>query len=68
MLPLVTEPWDCAIDDDIQTHRESGDSPFAPFARAGYRACLRVPIRLNGEMVGLLGFFSKLAGLYTHED
>ena len=62
---LVTEPWDCQIIDNMQVDSASKDNPFA---LAGYRACLRVPVRLNGEIAGLLAFFSKRPGMYKHED
>jgi transcriptional regulator with GAF, ATPase, and Fis domain len=65
MRHLLTEPWDSLIVDNMQADAETKDSAFA---RLGYRGCLRVPIRLNGELAGLLGFFSKTAGIYTQAD
>ena len=65
LLYLLTEPWDSHIVDDLQADPDGTDTPFA---RAGYRSCLRVPIRLNGEIAGLLAFFSRTVGLYTYTD
>jgi transcriptional regulator with GAF, ATPase, and Fis domain len=62
---LLTEAWDSQIFDDLQAIEEGRRSPVG---RLGYRAMLRVPIRLEGEMVGLLGFFSNTVGFYTHAD
>jgi transcriptional regulator with GAF, ATPase, and Fis domain len=62
---LLTEPWDAHIAADLQAlpdWRESG------FARADMHSLLRVPIRIDGELVGILGFFSRKVGLYTQED
>jgi transcriptional regulator with GAF, ATPase, and Fis domain len=62
---LVTELWDFHIADDIQLHPDGRDSPFA---RIGMHSLLRVPIRLEGKLVGLLAFFSKQIGAYTQDD
>ena len=62
---LFTEPWDSQVIDNMQVDPGSKGNPFT---LAGYRACLRVPVRLNGETTGLLSFFSRTADLYRPED
>jgi two-component system response regulator HydG len=62
---LLNEQWESHIVGDIQLHPDGRDSPFA---RIGMHSLLRVPIRLEGELVGMLGFFSKQVGLYTEDD
>ena len=62
---LLTEPWDSHISPDLQTMPDWRDSGFA---RAGMHSLLRVPIRIDGELVGILGFFSREVGLYTQDD
>jgi transcriptional regulator with GAF, ATPase, and Fis domain len=62
---LLTQPWDSQISADLQTMADWRDSGFA---RAGMRSVLRVPIRVDGELIGILGFFSRELGLYTQDD
>jgi transcriptional regulator with GAF, ATPase, and Fis domain len=62
---LLTQPWEFHIADDIQLHP---DGRHSPFARIGMHSLLRVPIRLDGELVGMLAFFSKQVGAYTQDD
>src|SRR5262245_28801050 len=63
--PLLTEAWDFQIVDDLQIDPEGR---VTPFARLGYRSYLRVPIRLGGELVGILAFFLRARGAYTQAD
>jgi two-component system response regulator HydG len=62
---LVTQSWEYHIVDDIQQHPDGRSSPFA---RIGMHSLLRVPIRLEGALVGMLAFFSKQVGAYTQDD
>jgi two-component system response regulator HydG len=62
---LLTEPWESHISDDIQLHP---DGRATPFARIGMHSLLRVPIRLEGQLVGMLAFFSKQIGAYSQDD
>jgi transcriptional regulator with GAF, ATPase, and Fis domain len=62
---LLTEPWEAHISEDLQTMPDWRDSGFA---RAGMHSLLRVPIRIDGELVGILGFFSREVGRYTQDD
>jgi transcriptional regulator with GAF, ATPase, and Fis domain len=62
---LVTEHWDSHIADDIHMHPDGVNTPMA---RVGMHSLLRVPIRLEGELVGMLAFFSKQIGAYTQDD
>ena len=63
--PLMTAPWDTHIVDDLATSLEGLDNPFA---QGGHRSMLRVAIRLDGEMVGALAFFSRRAAAFSHPD
>jgi transcriptional regulator with GAF, ATPase, and Fis domain len=62
---LVTEHWDSHIADDIHTHPDGVNTPMAG---VGMHSLLRVPIRLEGELVGMLAFFSRQIGAYTQDD
>jgi GAF domain-containing protein len=70
---LMTEPWDWHIL-DLQTQDASQDvsqrliGGYEGYVRLGYRTLLRVPIRLDGELVGLLGLFSLRVDAYTRND
>jgi transcriptional regulator with GAF, ATPase, and Fis domain len=57
--------WKFAIIDDMQALPE--ERPLPP-AQMGYRAALRVPIRINGELVGVMGFMSSTPGAYREPD
>lgn len=71
---LMTEPWDWHILEDLQTQHELQDlsrrliGGYEAYVRLGYRTLLRVPIRLNGQLVGLLGFFSRRPAAYSRAD
>jgi transcriptional regulator with GAF, ATPase, and Fis domain len=61
---LMTEPWEFEIFDDLQA------TPAAdPYnASMGYRAELRVPIRLEGRLTALLVIVSKAPAVYHPAD
>ena len=61
---LMTEPWEFEIFDDLQI------TPAAdPYnASMGYRAELRVPIRLDGRLLALLVIVSKAPAVYRPSD
>jgi transcriptional regulator with GAF, ATPase, and Fis domain len=61
---LMTEPWEFEIFDDLQA------TPAAdPYnASMGYRAELRVPIRLEGRLIALLVIVSNTAAFYRPAD
>src|SRR6478672_9300788 len=61
---LMTEPWEFEIFEDLQS------TPAAdPYnASMGYRAELRVPIRLEGRLIALLVVVSNTAALYHPAD
>ena len=63
--PLLVDPWDVHIFDDIQQHSEQ---PIEQFARLGYRSMMRVSVRLEGQMVGALVFFSRSPAAFTPAD
>jgi transcriptional regulator with GAF, ATPase, and Fis domain len=63
--PMLTQPWDFDLVDHIPTHPELSKSRFATL---GYRSLMRVPIRISGQLQGLLGFFSKKPAAYSHPD
>jgi transcriptional regulator with GAF, ATPase, and Fis domain len=62
---LLNEQWESHIIDDIQLHPDGRNSAFA---RIGMHSLLRVPIRLEGELVGMLAFFSRQVGAYAQDD
>jgi transcriptional regulator with GAF, ATPase, and Fis domain len=53
------------IIDDIQTRGFERDLPPV---KLGYRASLRVPIFVKGQLVAGMNFMSFMPGLYTHAD
>ena len=53
--PLLVQPWEFEIWDDLQQHPEQDQHS----AGLGYRSALNMPIRLEGQMVGLLAFLSR---------
>jgi transcriptional regulator with GAF, ATPase, and Fis domain len=61
---LENQDWEFQIFDDVQADPEQGK---ADAAKAGYRAALRVPIRLEGEYVAGVSFLSFEPARYaTH--
>ena len=63
--PLLTSSWDHVIDADIQTDPLERATPPG---QAGYRARLLVPIRVHGELLGAMDFFSRQTDVYTASD
>ena len=63
--PLLVEPWDVHIFDNIEQGLEE---PIVQFARLGYRSMMRVAVRLDGRMVGALVFFSRTLAAFSHAD
>jgi transcriptional regulator with GAF, ATPase, and Fis domain len=61
---LMTEPWEFEIFDDLQA--TPGADPYN--AALGYRAELRVPIRLEGRLTALLVIVSKAPAVYRPAD
>jgi transcriptional regulator with GAF, ATPase, and Fis domain len=61
---LMTEPWEFEIFDDL--HATPGADPYN--ASMGYRAELRVPIRLEGRLTALLVIVSKAPAVYRPSD
>jgi two-component system NtrC family response regulator len=62
---LLNNPWDFEIVDDLKARAEFVVNPFT---RSGQRAMLRVPIRLDGRVEGVLAFFSRTPGAYSQAD
>ncbi len=62
---LVTTAWEYRIIDDIQAQPALAGTP--PYHR-GFRGALAVPIRLQGELVGLLSFLSFTPGFFVPAD
>ena len=61
---LMTEPWEYEIFDDLQATPEAD-----PYNHAmGYRAELRVPIRLEDRLTALLVIVSKSPAVYRPSD
>src|SRR5262245_53074646 len=63
--PLVTDPWDHIIQADIQADPLER---LTPPGVAGYRARMLIPIRIQGEFVGAMDFFSFEPDVYTAAD
>jgi transcriptional regulator with GAF, ATPase, and Fis domain len=63
--PMLTEPWDAHVIDDIRVDAEMKDTPFVGL---GMRSLLRVPIRLGGRLEGVLAFMSRAVGAYSSSD
>jgi transcriptional regulator with GAF, ATPase, and Fis domain len=62
---LLDTAWDFRIVDDIQQSPELAGTP--PYQR-GYRSCLLIPIRLHGELIGLLNFCSFTVARFAPGD
>ena len=63
--PLLTEPWDFFLFDDLLQDAVEKDQPPA---RAGFRSLLRIAIRVQGQVVGSLAFASRETGFYKRSD
>jgi two-component system response regulator AtoC len=62
---LLQQPdWEYGIVDDLTT----AGPQFARGVQLGYRALLRVPIRLDGRFAGALVFFSKTLAGFKRDD
>jgi transcriptional regulator with PAS, ATPase and Fis domain len=68
--PLLTRSWDFDIVDDFQTDPEESDTRllFTSFVRLGFRSVLRAPVRLGGQLVAVLSFFSRVPSAYSPSD
>jgi transcriptional regulator with GAF, ATPase, and Fis domain len=62
---LMAGPWDIQIVEDIATNADEADNRFIAL---GQHAMIRAPIRLEGQLVAALVFFSKTVGAYSHAD
>lgn len=62
---LADRQWDAEIIDDLSVHpiwrHEEG-------AKRGYRSCIEMAIRLEGELVAVLAFVAFAPGLYKDAD
>jgi len=62
---VADRDWDAEVIDDLAAHpiwrHEEG-------AKRGYRSCIEMAIRLDGELVAALAFLSFERGLYTDAD
>ena len=61
---LLTDPWEFEIVDDMLS--EPDRHPYN--APLGFRSMLRVPIRLNDEVVALLVLLSRAPAIYQPDD
>jgi transcriptional regulator with GAF, ATPase, and Fis domain len=62
---LKGDRWEHDIVDDLQAHPAQRN--MVP-ARIGYRSALRIPIRIEGQFMGALVFFSLETGVFTSSD
>lgn len=62
---IADRSWDAEVIDDLAAHpiwqHEEG-------AKRGYRSCIELAIRLDGELIGVLAFVSFARGLYKEAD
>src|SRR5512132_2400675 len=61
---LLTDPWEFEIVDDLQSEPER--EPHS--ASLGYRSILRVPVRVNDEVIALLVMQSRTPAAYRPAD
>jgi transcriptional regulator with GAF, ATPase, and Fis domain len=61
---LLVEPWDFEILDDLQTDPGQPSQLVAP----GYRSLLRVPIRRQGQVDGIVAILSRTPARYVLAD
>jgi transcriptional regulator with GAF, ATPase, and Fis domain len=61
---LLTDPWDFEIVDDLQSDPDRDRH----HASLGFHSMLRVPIRLQGEVVALLVVLSRTPAVYQPVD
>ena len=61
---LLVEPWEFEICDDL--HQSPELDPES--SRLGYRSALRVPVRLEGQLVACLVFLSRVPAQYQESD
>ena len=61
---LLTDPWEFEIVDDLQSDPDRERHS----ASLGYRSILRVPIRLQGEVIALLVVQSRTPAAYQPAD
>lgn len=62
---LATEPWEFRLVDD---ERAYGRYLGSPSAAAVMHAMLSVPVRVDGDLFGVMSFFSTTAGRYRPND
>src|SRR5262249_3859803 len=62
---LFTEPWEFEVFPDTQAEPDPRSDVYL---RWGYRSALRVPVRLEGQVAGLLVFLTRAPGAYSHDD
>jgi transcriptional regulator with GAF, ATPase, and Fis domain len=63
---VINNPeWEQDVIDDLQARPDQKDQEST---QLGYRAALRIPLRLDGEYVGGLSFLSFTPGQYSLED
>jgi transcriptional regulator with GAF, ATPase, and Fis domain len=65
MKPFLDTAWDYRIIDDIQ---QSPDLVGTPPHQKGYRCCMLAPIRLHGELIGVVNFCSFTVARFTPGD
>jgi transcriptional regulator with GAF, ATPase, and Fis domain len=58
---LLHEPWDHEMFRDLEAEPDERAGPYLSW---GFRSALRVPIRVEGRIAGLLVFLSKAPGTY----
>jgi two-component system response regulator AtoC len=62
---FLSPTWEYDLEADISL-RDDTTNQFT--ASLGFRSALRLPVRLDGKLAGLLAFLSKEVGVFKHSD
>jgi len=60
--------WSFFLVRDLRVEAGCSSAKYESMKQDGMRSLLRVPVRLNGEIVGGLNFLSRTVGQYREED
>jgi len=66
--PAADSDWSFFLVRDLRVEARCIGAKYESMKQDGMRSLLRVPVRLNGEIVGGLNFLSRTVGQYREED
>ena len=66
--PRTDADWSFFLVRDLRQESRCCGEKYEGLKKEGMRSLLRVPVRLEGEIVGGLNFLSRTVGLYREED